>query len=210
MRKLTISLLALAAILTFGLVAKAQLPGVNSTLQSIFTIVYDASTSKPTYSSTQTVPGATSSGIFCALTGSATKTVRVRRVIIGGNATAVETIPVVINKYSTFPTAGAGQAMLKIAYDSTQSAATAATAEYWSTSPTAGTLVGTLADIFVGFPNTTTGTNTGTVTYSFGGLGSPVFLRGVAQTLTVGIAAGTNFTSGSFNCTFEWTEDTDF
>ena len=204
--KLRPVLLAVAASLLTGvLVSQAQVPGINSTLQSVFTLAYDQSTMKPTYSSTiNGVTPAASATDVCALSGSATKTIKVRRIIVNGftNGVAVAE-PVTILRRSTIY-AGAGSSPVETAYDSSNSAATAV-AEVWTANPTVGTLVGLLADISVLFP---AGTALAPATvFEFGRLGSPVVLRGVAQSVAVNLSGIT--IAGTLGCTFEWTEDSD-
>lgn len=203
-----IFLLASAAVLATGLLAaQAQVPGINSTIQSVFTLVYEASTSKPTYSATSIVAPSGAAQDVCILTGSATKTIRVRRVIFNGYTSTAMTDPVSIVKRSTVPTNGTGTSVTPVPYSSTFAAATA-TAEFFTSTPTAGTLVGVLMDVYQGFTASTGGTEEPQHAYEFGKLAAPVFLRGAAQSLSVNLS-GLTYTSSSFSCTFEWTEDTD-
>lgn len=205
--KLRSLLLGLGATALVGvLVAQGQVPGINSTLNSVFTLVYDASTSKPTYSATGFLTPAGSPTDVCSITGSATKTVRVRRVIVSGANSAAISEAVSIIKRSTANSAGAGSAMTQVPYSSTNSAGTVAVAELWTGAPTVGTAVGTLADRYVLF-GAPTSLAPATV-FDFGQLGSPVFLRGVAQQLSVNLQ-GQGGGAGTIICTFEWTEDTD-
>lgn len=198
-----------AAVLAALIAANAQVPGVNSTLQSIFTLAYEVSTSKPTYSATQLMAmTSTAAGDVCALSGSATKTIRVRRVIVGGVTTVAESNPVAFVKRTGTYTGGGSQ-MTKVAYSTTY-AASGVTAEYWlGTAPTAATLVGYLADVYVGFATaaTASGASFGAA-YDFGKLAAPVFLRGTSQWLAVNFN-GVNYNAANLTCTFEWTEDND-
>ena len=61
-----------AALLTAALAAQAQVPGVNSTLQTVFTLAYDNSTMKQTFSSSKTFVPAAAATDVCTLNGSAT------------------------------------------------------------------------------------------------------------------------------------------
>lgn len=197
----------IASLLTAVVVSQAQVPGVNSALNTVFTLAYDNSTMKPSYSAAGLVTAtASTTGDICAISGSATKTIKVRRVILGGTLGAVETIPVAFLKRST-AYAGAGVQPTVVPYDSANAAGTAVV-ETWATSPTAGTLVGMLADVHVTFPNTTTGIGGGggAKEFIFGQLAQPVVLRGVAQQLGVSYS-GTAINTAVVNCTFEWTEE---
>lgn len=202
---------AFAALLASTLVMQAQVPGVNSTLSTIFTLAYDQSTMKPTYSaSTIVVPAAAATDV-CVLTGSATKNVRVRRVILAGLASAAFNAPVIFIKRSTVPVGGTSTLTTKVPYDSTNSLtpavanAATAVAEAFTANPTVGTPVGILAELWLGLGNLTTGIAI-PINYSFGDLGSPVVLRGAAQTLSVNLN-GATYTTPQLSCTFEWTEE---
>jgi len=208
MKLRSILLACAASLITAVVVSQAQVPGVNSALNTVFTLAYDNSTMKQTYSSagisvqSQAGVGATD---VCALSGSATKNVRVRRIIVGGVMTAVETIPIAIIKRSAAPAAGAGTQPTIVPYDSSNAAATGVV-EVWTANPTVGTVVGMLADVHVAFPNATTGIANGAYTYTFGQLGQPIVLRGVAQSATVNFN-NTLVHTGTVTCTFEWTEE---
>lgn len=193
------------ALLTALLAAQAQVPGVNSTLSSVFTLAYDNSTMKPTYSATTILTPFGGATDVCSISGSATKTVKVRRIIFAGVASAVQTQPVAIIKRSTANTNGGGYSIAKVSYDSSNAASTVGTAEAWTTDPTLGTTVGTLADLYVQWANATTGLGSVT-TFTFGQLGQPIVLRGVAQSAAVNLG-GVNYTSPTISCTFEWTEE---
>lgn len=208
MKLRTLLVASVASLLTAIVVAQGQVPGINSTLNSVFTLVYEASTSKPTYSATIAgVNPASSATDVCTLTGSATKTVRVRRIIFAGHNNSVVADPVAIIKRSTADTNGNGTHLVTTAYDSKFSATTVAQAEFFITNPTVGTQVGVLADIDIVFPITTSVVPTVGYTFEFGKLGAPVFLRGVAQQLAVNLNGRT--VAGPISCTFEWTEDND-
>lgn len=208
MKLRTLLLSGIALTVVGVLAAQAQLPGVNSNFATVFTYMYEASTNKPTYSSTMTynngqVPA--SARETCTLRGSATKTLRVRRVIVGGNAGAVTTEPIAINKYSAVGVGGVQTVGAMIPYDSQWSASTALTDYVTTVYTTRPTLVGTLTDFYVVYGNGGTGTGNSSVIYDFGQLASPVILRGVAQSLAVDL--GTFVPTGlQFSCTFEWTE----
>lgn len=206
--KIRTLLIASASALIAGvLVAQGQVPGVNSTVQSVFNLVYEASTSKPTYSATQVLTPASSATDICTLTGSSTKTVRVRRVIFTGLTTStVATNPISVLKRSTANSSGTAVTPTVVPYSSTSSAASAVARGY-TANPTTGTLVGYISDRQYTFNLTTTGAQPNTMEFKYGELGSPVFLRGTSQVLAVNLGAAT--VAGPISCTFEWTEDND-
>lgn len=202
--KLRILLLGgLAATLTAVLVAQAQVPGVNSTLNSVFTLAYDNSTMKPTYSASKTgITAVASQTDQCSITGSATKTIKVRRIAFSNLPSAAYSEPVAIVKRSTAST-GAGAALVTATYDSINAATTVALAENWTAAPTVGTFVGVLADPTLPF-GISTSSNV-PHTFEFGQLGQPIVLRGVAQQVAINLS-GITFT-GTVGCYFEWTEE---
>ncbi len=205
MQKRTILLSALAALVTSALVVQAQVPGVNSTLNSVFTLAYDNSTMKPTYAASVTGATAVASQTdMCSMTGSATRTIKVRRIFFTNYPTTAYAEPVAVVKRST-ATTGAGLAIAKVAYDSNNATSTVALAEVWTAAPTVGTLVGVLADISFAFG--VANTQSTPALFEFGRLGQPIVLRGVAQQVAVNLSGIT--LTGTVGCTFEWTEDAD-
>lgn len=202
--KLRTTLLAVVgATAIAALAAQAQVPGVNSTLNSVFTLAYDNSTMKPTYSATVSgIAAVAAQSDMCSLAGSASKTMKVRRIYFSNVPTTAYTEPVAIVKRSTAST-GAGTAIPTVTYDSINSATTAALAEVWTAAPTVGTLVGVLADLALPF-GISTSANVPYL-FEFGRLAQPIVLRGVAQQVAVNLS-GITFT-GTVGCTFEWTEE---
>ncbi len=210
MKLRTILLSAAAGLLTGMLAAQAQVPGVNSTLNSVFTLAYDNSTMKQTYSATVAGVVATPApGDVCSLYGSATKNIRLRRVIFSALVSgALAMDPVAVVKRSSIAIGGTLFTTMPFTatpYDSSNAAATA-TVEAYSTVPTTtGTLVGVLADIYITLPGATTSVvQTGPTVFEFGKLGQPIVLRGVAEHVDVNNAFGLGTTQA---CTFEWTEE---
>ena len=202
MKLRTILLASVASLVTGVLVSQAQVPGVNSTLNSVFTLAYDNSTMKQTYSANGSVTIANAGSAttdVCAIYGSATKNIRVRRIIVSGTMTAIETLPVSIVKRST-ASLGNGTQPAEIPYDASNAANTGYV-ETWAANPgTLGTLIGTLADIFVTFPGTTTSVGNGATTFTFGQLGQPLVLRTASQNVAVNF--GNNvINTGLVNCT---------
>lgn len=197
-------LAGVAALVTSAIVAQAQVPGINSTLNSVFTLAYDNSTMKPSYSATVSGVSAVSSQTdVCSLQGSATKIVKVRRVWfhnVTSGATVTE--PIAILKRST-ANSGAGTAIPITAYDTSNPATTVAQAEVWTAAPTVGTLTGVISDVPWTFGNA--GTLDQPLLEYFGELAQPIVLRGVAQSVAINLS-GTTFT-GTISCTFEWTEE---
>lgn len=212
-RSLRTWVLGLVGVVAIGsLAAQSQVPGVNSTLNAVFNLVYDNSTMKPTYSAVRVIATASSATDVCALAGSASKNVRIRKVELSGLSTSVVAEHVGIIKRSAAPSGGTGGMFTSIPYDtvnsltgSTTNAATAI-AEYWTANPTVGTIVGFIADPVMPFRAATAGNNDFNLVLDFGTLGSPVVLRGVAQSLAVNLN-GITISGGEITCRFEWTEE---
>lgn len=196
----------IASLLTAGAIALAQQPGIPSTFQVVWTMVWEASSTKPTYSASANGITPVASGTdICTLSGSATRTVRVRRIIFGATAATPSTEPIAIVKRSTANT-GSGTAIAKVARDSQSAASTVALAEVWTANPTpGGTLTGVIADVPMQLLGATT--RNPATTFAFGDAGgSALVLRGIAQSVSLN-ASGITLT-GTLGCTFEWTEET--
>lgn len=208
MKLRTLLAASLAALASSALVAIAQTPGVNNNFASVFTMVWEASSTKQTYSASvvQTLP-ATPTDV-CSMTGSATKTIRVRRVIVSGVSNVVVSEPIAITRHGAYAALTDGQLMTKVKYDSQNGTSTLSFADYFTTAPSSlaiGTLTGVLADTYVTFPNTSTGIGNGAYTFEFGRFGSAVVLRGITQLLAVNMTGQDG--GGKLSCTFEWTEE---
>lgn len=200
-------LLALAFVATLGSVSFAQFggPGVNSQFNAVWNFVWEPSTSKPTYiAASQSFALASSAKVFFQINGSATKTVRIRRVILTGSVPATALAePLFFNKVSTaMPATGTSVLLTSVPLDSNYSAATA-TVENFTANPTDPTLVGEVITPVVRFlPNSTEQTKT---EFVFGQGGSNVILRGAAQGLSLNLGAVT--TSAVVTVAVEWTEE---
>lgn len=207
--KIKTFLLGLVGVVAIGGLASAQLvPGVNSNLPVAWSLIWETSTLKPTYSAVTKLSTASSATDVCAVSGSASKGVRVRRVTVGtfGTSTQIESVGFI--KRSTAPTGG-GAAMPITPYDSinlltgsTTNTPTAG-AEFWTSNPTVGTIVGYVADPFMMFNASTA--NFYTFDPATEG-GSPIVLRGVAESLAINLG-GITVTGGVVTCRFEWTEE---
>lgn len=140
---------------------------------------------------------------IATITGNASTTVFVTKVIISGTQTTGGQIRVDLIKRSAANTSGSSAAMTAVPYDSTDSAASATCLSY-TANPTPGAAVGTVrtAPIAIGG---TTATSSNVTVFDFGSTGKPVTLSGTAQVLAVNLA-GVTVTGGSFYITFEWVE----
>lgn len=194
--------LAALTLSVLGTVALSQSGNVNSTLNTVIGIDYPSTLR--TYSAGHTfVPAAGALDIF-TITGSATRTIKVREVRLALKATTSVSGEVLLMKRSTANSGGTSTNVTEIPLDSGFGAATATVLSY-TANPTGGTLVGeVLADqIMIG--NLTTTQNVPKY-YSFGMNGSPVVLRGITQVLAVSLA-GVTYSGNVASAYMMWTEE---
>lgn len=204
MKLRTAILSGIAALVVAAIAANAQVPGVNSTLNSVFTLAYDNSTMKPTYASSSQITIATAPSDICTLTGSATKNVRIRRIFLAGEATNADNVRIAVAKRSTANSGGTATTPEVVPYDSGSSAGTAVMRAY-TANPTEGTTIGHVTETMIPFGNLTTGLGAPQVIY-YGELGSPIVLRGTSEVAAVNLGNQT-VSGGVANCVFEWTEE---
>lgn len=103
---------------------------------------------KATYSACTTAKTAVanSTAAFSNLAASATKTIRLQKVIVSAVvATAANYVDIVLRKTSTLATSGTPTNLTQVPYISSSAAGTAAVCQIYTAAPTGGTLVGTLA-----------------------------------------------------------------
>lgn len=159
---------------------------------------------KATYSASNSFTLAASATDIFAITGSASKTVRINRVQISGNATSAVNIPVTLVKRSTANTGGTTGAPSVVPHDSTNAAATATVVNY-TANPTTGTPVGNLRSQLCNFvPGTGSATS---MIQEFGTRNDQaVVLRGTSQVLAINLG-GATVTGGGVSIDIEWTEE---
>lgn len=164
-------------------------------------------TTKTTYSTCAAAfaPAATASDVF-TITGSGTKTVKVRKLSFSATQTTAGTFEFFLAKRSTANSGGTSTNLVEVSYDSTNAAATATTLSY-TVNPTPGTLVGNIAAIKAFVPVTTTAAAAPVYEFFYGNLlTQPVTLRGTGEVLALNLN-GVTLTGGSIVCYAEWTEE---
>jgi hypothetical protein len=160
-------------------------------------------------------PQPTAGVTVITVTGSATKTVRIKRILIGGVSTALSASTFALQRTSAL---GAGGTLVAptVAKMDVNSAAATAVVNHWTTSLKA-------AGVAVGGPLSTQLITTGTVTTptvalagvpqamfpEFGApIGQAIVLRGVADILEIQNITPTNLAAGTvLNYAIEWEED---
>jgi hypothetical protein len=194
----------LASLVTAIAVANTALPGVNSTLNTMFTYAYEVSPDKPTYSATSgAITLAANPTAVCALSGSATKLVRVRRLFWSASLTtaAVESLDLF---YRTAAYTGAGTQPTAVPMDPNSAAATA-TLEVWTANPTVGA-GNPLRDLLLAYSAITSPLSSAPYVFALGELDQVPILRNANDSLEVNLNASA-MTGGVGYCTFEWTEE---
>jgi len=201
-----------ASLLTLSAIAYAQVPGVNSTLNAVFNLVYDNATEKATFAAAFNCPPGTSATDLFELRGSATKKIKVRRVKVNGSATAAQAFTYIIamRTANAGGTVGTGSIVPINAYDSSsptgQTSATA-TLELWSVNPTEPATSNQIVESMWGVSNLTTGVQTQPpVDFLWGAGGNTPVLRGAAQALVFNMN-GTTPSGVIMTCQIEWTEE---
>jgi hypothetical protein len=156
---------------------------------------------RPTFSA-GVVAAAGVVGDTLVLTGSASRTIRVTRIAITGNATVAADLDITLVKRSAIDTGGTSSAVTIAAHDSSDTAT--ATLALYTVAPTAGTSAGIIraAKVFASTPATAPVIQQ----WTFGdGPKRALVLRGITQQLAIAFSAV--LTGGSFNIDIEWTEE---
>ena len=168
---------------------------------------------KATYRASTLVPlvcAVTADRAFFIISGSASKTVIVKRICIsGGTLTAVGYFAVNVVRYSTATTGGTSTTLTGVPLDTTDPAATAVVKAYTAV-PTDGTVVGTLATNRWLWQATTAAAAglTRDFVFDFGDMPQTggVTLRGVAQELALRFPV-VLASAGTLAIDVEWTEE---
>jgi len=162
--------------------------------------------SKTTYVASGTVVPVTGATDLVTIIGSATKLVKLLRVVFSGTiVTAAINGSVSIVKRSAADTAGTSTAPTIIPLDSNNAAATAVLAAY-TANPTLGTAVGTIWQAKYLYVIAASG-NPSVLTIDFNQLGQAGTLRGVAQQLALNLNAVAFASAGSVDYSFVFTEE---
>lgn len=183
---------------------------VQPTTGSAGIVVRNIPLERRTYSAAVTpfTPAASPDDIF-TITGSASTTVRVTRIVFSAVATAPTNRRVRLVKRSTADTGGTSAVVTAVPHDSASAAATATVLSY-TANPTSGTFVGNLRARIVGIPMInppSEATMSVVPEYTLGNLtDEPIVLRGTGEVLAINLQ-GLTLTGGAVNCYVEWTEE---
>lgn len=161
-----------------------------------------------TYSATiaDLSPAASPTDVF-TLTGSASKVVRLTKLIVQGSGTNSLAYDFILLKRSTANTGGTSTTRTAVPHDSSDAAATA-TARAYTANPTLGTLIGQIRAYKVVIPQSSPlgGASGLSITeVTFGDISKAPTLRSTSEVLALNLGAVT-LTGGSISISFEWTE----
>lgn len=159
-------------------------------------------TRKRSYSSAFSIVPAASATDVVEIIGSATTTVEITRVTIGGVQTTAGQVLVNLLRRSTADTVGTQTAQTIVPHQATDAAAIAVIKAY-TANPTTGTLVGNVRSRRLPIGSATS--LIPATVYEFGENTKPLFLAGVAQTLCINLA-GATVTGGTLDVEIEFTE----
>lgn len=161
----------------------------------------------PTYSSFSSFTvAATATDIF-TLTGSSTKTIKIKSVIISGTNTGNTNALIILLKRSTANSGGTSTTLTAVPHDSNSSAATA-TARSYTANPTIGTLVGNIMGQLLFLPTLSSTNVSGNESINYDKIGGqPIILRGTGEVFSVNLN-GTSITGTTvMDISVHWTEE---
>jgi hypothetical protein len=148
---------------------------------------------------------ATATDIF-AITGSATKTIRIIKLAITGIQTTAGQVAVLLLKRSTANSGGTFTAPTMVSYDTLNATATAGVSAYTANPTTVGTLVGAVYAARLFIPGAATASDAQGISLAFGDVAEQnMTLRGAAQSLALSLN-GVTVVGGSANISIDWTE----
>lgn len=137
------------------------------------------------------------------INGSATKTVKIKKVIVSGLATTAGTMRASLVKRTTANTAGTSTSVTAAQFDSTDGAATSVTKLYTANPSSLGTGVMLAADAL----NFGVDGAAGHVVFDFANRNDKaIYLRGVAEGLAINFNGGTVPSGGKFDYHIEFEE----
>ena len=157
------------------------------------------------YSSLGNTPAATPTDIF-TIAGSASKTIRITKIVVGGLATTAGQLNPLIIRRSAAGTGGTSSNPTAQSRDINNSAATA-TLTLYTANPTVGTGVGTLDSCRL-FLQTATGGAPDICAFTYGVNDDQLtVLRGTTDILAINFNGATVPTGGIVDLDVEWTEE---
>lgn len=192
-----------------SMAALQDLAGVNYPLTGL------DSTQQVFRASASFTPQATAAVTMVTVTGSATKTVRIKRILIGGTSTALSASVFILQRTSALGVGGTLVAPTVAKLDTSTGTATAVVNHWTTTLKATGTAVGGAIStqlITTSTVTTPTVALAGTAQAMFPEFGAPIgqaiVLRGVADILEIQNSTPTNLGAGTvLTYMIEWIED---
>lgn len=178
-------------------------PVVVALNQPPFPVSLDGAESTYTASILGLVPAASATDIF-EIIGSATKTIKVRRIRVTGNRTTSASHDTVLLRRSTLNSGGTFTNPVSVRHDTNNSLATAVVKAY-TANPTLGTLIGNLSADKQFLNNSATGSSDVRDYVLTESGAQPIFLRGVNESVSINLN-GATIAGGLFDIWAEWTE----
>lgn len=177
--------------------------------QSAVPVSFASPTDQTFGASATSIAVAVSATDIFTITGSATKTIAIKRISVSAIATSPSNAIIQLIKRSTANTGGTSTASTAVPYDSNNGVASATVLAY-TANPTTGTQVGILNStrlpVGVGAPgNSTPIASAERDLFLSSSRGQDIILRGVSQVLAINLS-GVTIAGGSFSCDVEWTE----
>lgn len=161
----------------------------------------------PSYSASSTFTAVSGATDIFTITGSATKTIRIRRVTVSGTNTGNTNALIVMLKRSTANTGGTSTNLTEVPHDSNDAAATA-TALSYTANPTTGTLVGNLYHRLMYLPSLTSSNVRSEFEMGWGQDGAkPIILRGTSEVFAINMNSVAITGTTVMNISIDWTEN---
>jgi hypothetical protein len=158
------------------------------------------------YESVANVPAATPTDVL-VLQGSATKTLKVKRVVLSGESTAAAQMTVSLIRRSAADTAGTSTSPTPAKADNSDAAPTGVIKLYTANPTGLGAAVATIVSRRLGL-NPTGGLPAAPVEMSFGVRNDePIVLRGAADFLAINLGGAAVPAGGKIDIAIEWTEE---
>lgn len=205
--------LSLGLLLACTIGANAQcvgVGGINNVPQPGIVCAQDSVVATYAATGIGIVPAATPTDIAC-ITGSATKTVRVKNVTVSGTAGTAINIVAALHKHASANTGGTATTNLAVPVpyklDSSFASPSATTVAYTANPTIPDATPGVISAKTVFLSATGTAAAAGSGVWEFTGTGySPPVLRGIAQQLCVNLGGVTTPSSGLMTVSYIWTE----
>lgn len=160
----------------------------------------------------RTAVGVNTTTPYLFLTGSATKTIRVQRLLVGCTmATTAAYVDMVCYLRTVIATGGTSVALSRIAHDQDNTPVADVLCKIFSAAPTAGTPAGNVVAAQMLFAPITATTALGPAIFDFDWRfrdeSEAIVLRGVAQSLEVGFGTAIATNAPTITAQFTWTEE---